>query len=52
MLSGCKEALDESDVDNGSEPDGDGVVWPWSGLQAEAYRRRVKVWNNEIKEVG
>lgn len=50
-VSGYEE-LDELDVDNGSEPDGDGVVWPRSGLHVEAYRRKMKVWKNKIKEVG
>ena len=34
-MPGCDEEVDESDVDNGSEADDNGVVWPCSGLQAD-----------------
>ena len=44
----CGTSSSTSDEDEA----GDGVVWPTSGVQAEAYRKRMLIWKNEIKGKG
>ena len=45
------ESGDSSSNSNGDEA-GDGVVWPITGVQVEAYRKRMLIWKNEIKAKG
>lgn len=42
----------DSSSDSGDNEAGDGVVWATSGVQAEAYRKRMLIWKNEIKAKG
>jgi len=48
------EMEDTSDSDSASESEDDeeGVVWARSGVQAEEYIRRRRIWKNAITGVG
>jgi len=42
----------DSSSDSDDVEAGDGVVWRTSGVQAEAYRKSMLIWKNEIKGKG
>ena len=47
-----REVADEDGDLSGTDTDGEDGVWGHSGVNAEAYKRRMVIWKNKIIEKG